>query len=50
MTILFLHGHPLTSGGIKPTYLKDHGYSVLNLKLPDDDFDGAVSSRFDSKQ
>jgi len=42
MTILFLHGLNSTPGGVKPTYLKDHGHTVLNPKLPDDDFDGAV--------
>jgi hypothetical protein len=42
MTILFLHGWNSTPGGIKPTYLKDHGHTVLNPALPDDDFDEAV--------
>jgi hypothetical protein len=42
MRILFLHGWQSTSGGIKPTYLKDHGHEVLNPALPDDDFDAAV--------
>jgi len=42
MTILFLHGLNSTPGGVKPTYLKDHGHTVLNPKLPDDDFDAAV--------
>jgi len=42
MTILFLHGWTSTPGGIKPTYLKDHGHTVLNPALPDDDFDAAV--------
>jgi hypothetical protein len=42
MTILFLHGWQSIPGGIKPTYLKDHGYTVFNPKLPDDDFDTAV--------
>jgi alpha-beta hydrolase superfamily lysophospholipase len=40
--ILFLHGFNSTIGGRKPTYLKDHGHTVLNPKLPDDDFDEAV--------
>ena len=43
MTILFLHGFNSTSGGIKPTYLRDHGHEVLNPALPDDDFDAAVA-------
>jgi hypothetical protein len=42
MEILFLHGLHSTSGGLKPTYLKDHGHTVLNPHLPDDDFDAAV--------
>ncbi len=42
MLILFLHGWESIPGGIKPTYLKDHGHAVLNPKLPDDDFDAAV--------
>ena len=42
MTILFLHGWQSTPGGVKPTYLKDHGHEVLNPALPDDDFDAAV--------
>jgi len=42
MRILFLHGWQSTPGGLKPTYLKDHGHEVLNPPLPEDDFDGAV--------
>ena len=42
MTILFLHGWESTPGGVKPTYLKNHGHEVLNPALPDDDFDAAV--------
>jgi hypothetical protein len=40
--ILFLHGWQSTPGGLKPTYLADHGHEVLNPALPDDDFDAAV--------
>jgi len=43
MRILFLHGWGSTPGGLKPTYLKDHGHEVLNPALPDDDFDAAVA-------
>ena len=53
MTILFLHGWQSVPGGVKPTYLKDHGHTVLNLKLPDDDFDEAVriaQAEFDQHQ
>jgi hypothetical protein len=42
MKILFLHGWQSIPGGVKPTYLKEHGHTVLNPKLPDDDFDAAV--------
>ena len=42
MTILFLHGWQSTPGGVKPTYLKEQGHTVLNPALPDDDFDNAV--------
>jgi hypothetical protein len=42
MTILFLHGWNSVPGGVKPTYLKDHGHEVVNPKLDDDDFDAAV--------
>ena len=42
MRILFLHGWQSTPGGRKPTYLKDHGHTVLNPALPEDDFDAAV--------
>jgi predicted N-acetyltransferase YhbS len=41
--ILFLHGWQSTPGGLKPTYLKEHGHEVLNPALPDDDFDAAVA-------
>jgi hypothetical protein len=50
MNILFLHGWKSTPGGLKPTYLKDHGHEVANPHLPDDDFDAAVriaQSQFD---
>ena len=53
MTILFLHGWTSTPGGLKPTYLKDHGHEVLNPALPDDDFDAAVriaQAEFDGHQ
>ncbi|MGO8745920.1 MAG: alpha/beta fold hydrolase [Thermoguttaceae bacterium] len=42
MKILFLHGWRSIPGGVKPTYLKEHGHEVLNPGLPDDDFDAAV--------
>ncbi len=42
MQILFLHGLGSTPGGLKPSYLRDHGHSVLNPHLPDSDFPQAV--------
>jgi hypothetical protein len=42
MKILFLHGWTSTPGGLTPTYLKDHGHTVLNPAPADDDFDAAV--------
>ena len=42
MTILFLHGWQSIPGGVKPTYLKDHGHTVINPKLPDEDFAESV--------
>jgi hypothetical protein len=43
MRILFLHGWQSVPGGVKPTYLKDHGHEVVNPKLPDEDFNEAVT-------
>ena len=40
--ILFLHGWHSVPGGVKPTYLKDHGHEVINPKLDDDDFAAAI--------
>jgi alpha-beta hydrolase superfamily lysophospholipase len=42
VTILFLHGWQSVPGGVKPTYLKEHGHTVINPQLPDDDFEEAV--------
>src|SRR4051794_24002622 len=42
MKVLFLHGWQSVPGGVKPTYLKDHGHEVINPKLPDEDFAEAV--------
>jgi hypothetical protein len=42
MKILFLHGWQSVPGGVKPTFLKDHGHEVINPKLPDEDFNEAV--------
>ncbi len=42
MTILFLHGWTSVPGGVKPTYLATHGHTVINPKLPDEDFAKAI--------
>ena len=42
MRILFLHGWNSVPGGVKPSYLAQHGHTVLNPKLDDDDFDLAL--------
>ncbi len=44
MKILFLHGWHSVPGGVKPTYLKDHGHKVINPSLDDDDFTAAVAT------
>ena len=36
MKILFLHGWNSVPGGVKPTYLIEHGHEVVNPKLSDD--------------
>jgi hypothetical protein len=53
MKILFLHGWQPVHGGVKPSYLKDHGHEVVNPKLPHDDFALAVriaQAEFDKHQ
>ncbi|MCI0639959.1 MAG: alpha/beta hydrolase [Gemmataceae bacterium] len=42
MHILYLHGWRSVPGGVKPTYLTEHGHTVLNPALPDEDFPLAV--------
>ena len=53
MRILFLHGWRSVPGGVKPTYLKDHGHEVINPALPDEDFAETVriaQAEFDKHQ
>jgi alpha-beta hydrolase superfamily lysophospholipase len=40
--VLFLHGWTSSPGGVKPTYLTQHGYTVFNPALPDEDFAESV--------
>jgi predicted esterase YcpF (UPF0227 family) len=42
MKIIFLHGWQSIPGGVKPTFLAQHGHEVVNPKLPDEDFEAAV--------
>ena len=44
MKILFLHGWQSVPGGVKPTYLAEHGHEVINPDLPDEDFEEASGS------
>ena len=43
-TILFLHGWHSVPGGVKPSFLKAHGHTVINPALDDDDFAAAVAT------
>ena len=47
MKILFLHGWHSVIGGVKPTYVKDHGHEVINPTLNDDDFAATVHTAQD---
>jgi len=41
-TILFLHGWMSKPGGLKPSFLIQHGHEVINPALPDEDFDESI--------
>jgi pimeloyl-ACP methyl ester carboxylesterase len=41
-TILFLHGWTSKPGGVKPAYLAEHGHTVINPALPDENFAESV--------
>jgi alpha-beta hydrolase superfamily lysophospholipase len=52
MKVLFLHGWQSVPGGVKPTFLAQHGHEIVNPKLPDD-FEEAVriaQAEFDKNQ
>jgi hypothetical protein len=42
MKILFLHGWQSVPGGVNPTYLRQHGHTVINPALDDVDFGAAA--------
>ena len=44
MKILFLHGWHSVPGGVKPTFLREKGHTVINPALDDDDFASALST------
>ena len=51
--ILFLHGWMSKPGGLKPSFLMQHGHEVINPALPDDDFEASVriaQAEFDRHQ
>ena len=53
MKILFLHGWNSVVGGVKPTFLREHGHEVFNPALPHDDFPAALAiaqTEFDRHQ
>lgn len=43
MKILFLHGWNSVVGGVKPTYLREHGHEVVNPALPHEDYPAALA-------
>lgn len=42
MKILYLHGWQSVPGGVKPTYLVNHGLDLIQPALPDENFGDAV--------
>jgi hypothetical protein len=53
LAILFLRCRHSAPGGVELTYLAQHGHTVINTELPDDDFAEAVriaQAKFDKHQ
>jgi len=53
LKILFLHGWNSVVGGVKPTYLREHGHTVFNPALPHEDYSAALQiaqAEFDRQQ
>jgi hypothetical protein len=53
MKVLFLHGWHSLPGGVKPSFLAQHGHEVINPVLPDEDFAEAIriaQAEFDRHQ
>jgi len=45
MRILFHHGWQLVPGGVKLTFLAQHGHEIINPKQPDNDIEDVVNER-----
>lgn len=41
--VLFLHGWMSKPGGLKPSFLVQHGHEIINPALPDEDFEASIN-------